>query len=166
MAKYKNKGNNMALKNKIHTLIDAWLLILILFSVISFGCGSDSEKSRNIKSEGSKRTQASSQVEAVDYAKLVGRWLRPDGGYIIEIQSVDINGQIKAAYYNPRSINVSQSLASQKDGIIEIFIELRDTGYPGATYTLKYDKGNDILAGLYYQPSIGQTFDVQFVRKE
>ena len=85
---------------------------------------------------------------------------------MIEIQKVDMNGKIEAAYYNPRTINISQALAAQKDGQIHLFIELRDVGYPGATYTLTYDKSNDVLNGLYYQPAAGQTFEVQFVRKE
>jgi hypothetical protein len=156
----------MAQKKAIHAYIKVWLVLIVLSFILAPGCNSDTETSKKMDSDTNKGSRAASQVEAVDYAKLVGRWLRPDGGYIIEIQNVDMNGKMNAAYYNPRSINVSQSLASQKDGIIEIFIELRDTGYPGATYTLKYDQGNDILTGLYYQPSLGQTFDVQFVRKE
>ena len=141
-------------------------LLLLIAGLVVGGCQSDSNQTAKNSSAKNSDIQKSSQAEPVDYAKLVGRWLRPDGGYIIEIQKVDINGKIEAAYYNPRSINVSQALAAQKDGVIEVFIELRDTGYPGATYTLKYDKGNDILVGLYYQPAAGQTFDVQFVRKE
>ena len=145
------------------------LSLLILFSSavgLSIGCGSDSGELSKKSDPKANKAQKATITEPADYAKIVGRWLRPDGGYIIEIQKVDINGKMEAAYYNPRSINVSQALAAQKDGSIEIFIELRDTGYPGATYTLKYDQANDMLTGLYYQPAAGQTFDVQFVRKE
>jgi hypothetical protein len=141
------------------------LSCLSLLTILVFiACNSNESTQKDTEKNPAPQKKVSS--EPPDYNKLVGRWLRPDGGYIIEIQKVDMNGQIQAAYYNPRSINVSQALAAQKDGIIEVFIELRDTGYPGATYTLKYDQSNDILAGLYYQPAAGQTFDVQFVRKE
>ncbi len=152
--------------NSLRSLVLAGTVLGVMASLALTGCQSDSNKTDKTISGKNADVQESIQTEPADYAKLVGRWLRPDGGYIIEIQKVDINGQIKAAYYNPRSINVSQALAAQKDGAIEVFIELRDTGYPGATYTLKYDQGNDILVGLYYQPAAGQTFDVQFIRKE
>jgi hypothetical protein len=96
--------------------------------------------------------------------KIVGRWLRPDGGYIIEIKRVENDGKLQAAYFNPRPINVSQAQVVQKDHELVVFIELRDVGYPGATYALTYDAARDLLAGRYYQPSLGQTFEVYFVR--
>jgi hypothetical protein len=96
--------------------------------------------------------------------KLVGRWVRPDGGYVIDIRKVDVDGTLQAAYFNPRPIHVSQARVTQKEGEIQIFIELRDVGYPGATYALRYNAKHDVLAGLYHQPAVGQTFDVAFVR--
>ena len=95
---------------------------------------------------------------------LVGRWMRPDGGYIIEIRNVDSNGLLEAAYFNPRPIHVSQARLTFVNKEPQVFIELRDTGYPGATYTLSYLPEQDMLAGLYYQPTAGQSFDVIFVR--
>lgn len=95
---------------------------------------------------------------------IVGRWVRPDGGYIIHIVDVEADGKLDAAYYNPRPIHVAQTEVAQgKDGP-EIFIELRDTGYPGATYNLLYEQDQDTLIGLYYQPNVDQYFDVIFVR--
>ena len=129
-------------------------------------CQSENDRQKTGISEKQTSTQQAAESKTLDYSVLVGRWLRPDGGYVIEIQKVDINGQIQAAYFNPRTINVAQALAAQKDGQIQVFIELRDVGYPGATYTLSYDQNNDVLNGLYYQPAAGQTFEVQFVRKE
>jgi uncharacterized protein (DUF2147 family) len=130
------------------------------------GCQSEADHQTNSSNQKKDLIQKSAEVQPADYALLVGRWLRPDGGYVLEIQKVDINGKIQAAYYNPRTINVSQSLVAEKDGKFQIFIELRDVGYPGATYTLSYDETNDLLEGLYYQPAAGQTFEVQFVRQE
>jgi hypothetical protein len=71
---------------------------------------------------------------------------------------------MQAAYFNPRPINVSQAEISRKNGGLEVFVELRDTGYPGSTYTLVYDPQQDMLSGIYYQASIGQSFEVIFVR--
>ncbi len=95
---------------------------------------------------------------------LIGRWVRPDGGYVIDIRRVDPAGKLQAAYFNPRPIHVSRAHVTQKQGEIQVFIELRDTGYPGATYTLRYNAEHDVLAGLYHQPAVWQTFDVVFVR--
>src|SRR4029077_4172261 len=33
--------------------------------------------------------------------RLKGRWQRPDGGYIVEVRSVDDTGRMDAAYFNP-----------------------------------------------------------------
>jgi hypothetical protein len=98
--------------------------------------------------------------------KLVGRWVRPDGGYVIDIRNVDADGKLQAAYFNPRPIHVSQARVTKGQEKPQIFIELRDVGYPGATYTLTYNSQHDVLAGLYFQPTVGQTFDVIFVRMQ
>jgi hypothetical protein len=98
--------------------------------------------------------------------RLKGRWVRPDGGYIIEINGIESNGRMDARYYNPRPIHVSQATVSNEDGVAKVFIELRDTGYPGATYNLLYKPADDLLVGRYYQPAVGQTFDVFFVRRK
>lgn len=42
-------------------------------------------------------------------------------------------------------------------------VELRDTGYPGSTYTLLYDPDKDALLGLYYQAVQRRNFEVVFV---
>jgi hypothetical protein len=95
---------------------------------------------------------------------LVGRWVRPDGGYVIDIRNVHADGKLQVAYFNPRPIHVSQARVTQKEGQIQIFVELRDAGYPGATYALRYNTEHDVLVGLYHQPAVGQIFDVVFVR--
>jgi len=103
-------------------------------------------------------------VSGDNFKNLVGRWIRPDGGYIIEIRNVDANGLLEAAYFNPRPIHVSQARLTVANKEPQVFIELRDVGYPGATYTLSYLPKQDVLAGLYYQPTAGQSFEVIFVR--
>ena len=96
--------------------------------------------------------------------RLIGRWVRPDGGYVIDIRNVHADGKLQAAYFNPRPIHVSRAEVTQKAEEIQILIELRDAGYPGATYTLRYNAKHDVLVGLYHQPAVGQTFDVAFAR--
>lgn len=97
--------------------------------------------------------------------RLVGRWQRTDAGYVIEVRSVDRLGAVEASYFNPNPIHVSEARARDADGALDLFIELMDVGYPGATYTLRYIPEYDALAGVYHQPTAGQDFEVAFKRK-
>jgi hypothetical protein len=100
----------------------------------------------------------------VEFDQLIGRWLRPDGGYIIDIRNISSGGKMEAAYFNPRPIKVSRAEVSRVKGGLEVFVELRDTGYPGSTYTLTYNPQQDMMIGIYFQATIGQSFEVIFVR--
>jgi hypothetical protein len=97
---------------------------------------------------------------------LMGRWVRPDGGYVLDIREARRDGKLDASYYNPRPINVSTSRVTRKEKRPYLFIELTDVGYPGATYDLSYDEQNDILFGIYFQPTVNERFEVVFVRME
>ena len=101
---------------------------------------------------------------ADDFQPLVSRWQRTDGGYVIEIRSIEPDGKIKAGYFNPRPINVSRAQAAMYKDHIKVEVELRDVGYPGSTYTLVYALEKDTLFGYYYHAASGQRFDVLFVR--
>jgi hypothetical protein len=93
-----------------------------------------------------------------------GRWLRLDGGYVLEIRAVDAGGTIDAAYFNPQPINVARAEATRDGSTLKVFVELRAPNYPGSTYTLTYDPGRDQLGGTYFQAALQQWFDVAFVR--
>jgi hypothetical protein len=95
---------------------------------------------------------------------LEGRWLRTDGDYIIEVVELDAQGNLRAAYYNPRPINVSKAEAYLEQPI-RLFIELKDAGYDGSNYNLTYDVSQDVLRGTYFQATYGQTYQVVFVRQ-
>ena len=111
------------------------------------------------------RTAAvTSSVGNIDANVLKGKWVRPDGGYIIEIRSIDPSGKIDAAYFNPNPIKVATAQLRQENGGLNVFIELRDTGYPGCTYKLSYDRGLDQLKGVYYQAAVKESYDIYFVR--
>lgn len=99
-----------------------------------------------------------------DLMALRGRWVRTDGGYVIDIKSVDPGGQLQAAYYNPNPINVSRAQATRSGAAVTVFIELRAPGYPGSTYTLIHDRQSDTLKGIYHQATLQQNFEVVFVR--
>jgi uncharacterized protein (DUF2147 family) len=102
----------------------------------------------------------------VDSKRLIGHWARTDGDYIIEINEILKDGKLKAAYYNPRPINVARAEFSKKDDTYTIFIELRDVNYPGSKYNLKYDPKSDKLIGTYFQAVQGETYDVEFSRSK
>jgi len=101
-----------------------------------------------------------------DASKLIGSWLRPDGGYVLELNSATPDGHLKAAYFNPRPINVAIAQWKLQDGHLRVFIELRDVNYPGSTYTLSYDPATDRLQGIYFQAVEQQQFEVFFERKK
>ena len=99
-----------------------------------------------------------------DVQRLEGRWVRPDGGYILELWDIKKDGSISAAYYNPRPIKVFSANWNHKDGKINLFVELRDFNYPGSKYNLQYDQKSDRLKGTYFQAVEKQTFNIEFVR--
>ncbi len=100
-----------------------------------------------------------------DPQRLIGRWVRPDGGYILQITEAGVAGTLKAGYFNPRPINVAKAEWRIKDGALTVFIELRDVNYPGSTYTLTYEAASDRMRGSYYQAVEKQTFAVEFMRR-
>ncbi|WCJ61020.1 hypothetical protein NXS98_07845 [Fontisphaera persica] len=104
-------------------------------------------------------------VEASSFKKLEGRWLRPDGGYVLEIKRAAEDGHLEAAYYNPQPIQVSRARASRMGSYVKVEVELRDVGYPGCLYTLLLEPGREnVLRGTYYQAALGETYDIQFER--
>jgi hypothetical protein len=104
------------------------------------------------------------EVALPDYKHLEGRWQRADGGYILELKEIDKDGTLKAAYYNPRPINVFKAKWNSKQNIINLFVEFRDINYPGSKYNLQYDPKTDRMKGTYYQAIHGETYDIEFVR--
>jgi hypothetical protein len=83
--------------------------------------------------------------------RLVGRWVRPDGGYVLAVQEVKKDGSLKAAYFNPRPINVGKAELRRKEAKLTVFVELGDVHYPGSTYTLQYDPASDRLKGRTFR---------------
>jgi len=96
--------------------------------------------------------------------RLVGRWLRSDSDYTIEIASVAPSGKLDARYLNPGPIHVERAESGMVDGLLRVFLELQDRGYPGSYYTLTYDPGSDSLSGVYHHLGVNQNFDVAFSR--
>ena len=126
-------------------------------------CGSNTETAPPPQAPGTNAA-ASATAVSPELAKLVGKWERPDGGYIVEIKSVDASGKMEVGYFNPNPINVSRAAAWRDKETTKLVIELRDVNYPGSTYNLTHDPQSDQLYGQYFQAAMQQTFDVTFAR--
>lgn len=117
-------------------------------------------------------TQANTRKNAISretkrgdrYERLVGKWMRPDGGYVIEINHGSPDGTLECAYFNPNPIHVSQAQVTSEGENIKLYVELQDTGYPGCTYNLTYDPVSDQLKGIYYQAAVQQSYEIMFNR--
>jgi hypothetical protein len=97
--------------------------------------------------------------------KFLGRWMRADGGYVLELRRVEQSGKVEAGYFNPKPINVSQAIWMQGADGFQVAVELNDVGYPGATYLLQHNTQTDRLVGKYTQPAMQQSFDIEFIRQ-
>jgi len=108
-----------------------------------------------------------SKAEAkVDLQFLKGRWLRPDGGYVLEIRQVDADGQLDAGYFNPNPIRVVSAKASKDGAAVKVYVELNDVNYPGCKYNLTYLPTQRQLVGTYFQAALHQTYEVAFEREQ
>jgi hypothetical protein len=96
--------------------------------------------------------------------RLEGNWVRPDGGYKLVIEDVKPDGSLKASYYNPKKINVSISNWKVENDRLQLFVELRDTNYPGSTYFLVYTKDKDVLEGTYFLAVTKESYGIRFLR--
>ena len=110
-------------------------------------------------------TIAQSQTKSIEYKKIIGNWVRTDGGYTLRVRDVKADGTVDVGYFNPGKINVAEANVSMQEERVKLFVKLQDKGYPGSTYTLYYSAEKDAFAGFYYQAKIKQTFEVVFIRK-
>jgi hypothetical protein len=158
MGKKANKPKKRVQKKRNKWLVPLICLVLVVLAVAalySFRNRASTEETATI----------STGKETPDFDTLLGSWVRPDGGYVIEIKKIHPDGKVDAAYLNPRPIHVSRSRVSERDGMIELVIELQDQGYPGSTYTLRHNPEYDVMVGVYFQAAVRQTFDVVFERQ-
>lgn len=126
-------------------------------------CGENEKKNEPVKQENEKHQEKISPP--AETAKIIGSWIRPDGGYNLEILAFN-NNTVDAAYYNPNPIIVSEAEWKIQDGFVYIYIKFDDVGYEGSYYSLGYYPDKDILMGFYYQAAMNQKFDVYFEREK
>jgi hypothetical protein len=116
--------------------------------------------------ESNRRTATTAKKDAGSEAfrSLKGRWLRGDGDYLLDVKAINADGKVDVTYLNPNPIHVSEAKAAREDSKVKLFVELRDTGYPGCTYNLTYDSQHDLLVGVYYQAAMQEKYEVVFER--
>jgi len=121
-----------------------------------------SEAGKTGQSEPSHQTLKSTSREA---QLLVGRWVRTDAYYVIEVRPLEEGGPLAVGYFNPKPINVGRAEFTDSIAGPVLTVELQDVNYPGSTYILTYDRVRDALIGSYFQAVQGTTFDVAFIRQ-
>lgn len=141
--------------------ITATLAGFVVVAVLLFAIGCGGSESSEESGE-----QQPNVTEAEELERVAGRWLRPDGGYILELSRSGPEERFKATYLNPRPIRVATTRVSRKNSAVRVYVELLDVGYPGSYYDLVYDRSNDRLIGFYFQAKMNATFDVFFVRAD
>lgn len=97
---------------------------------------------------------------------LTGKWLRADGPYTIEISSIEKDGVLEVAYFNPNPISGTKANWRMQDDKLRVFVVLNDVNYQGSTYELTYNERSENLVGIFYQAKVKQTFDVYFTKNK
>jgi hypothetical protein len=143
------------------------LLLIAVLAVVASGCNEGQDKGKTTEpASTSTETVSPRQKTTADKGVLLGDWTRTDASYQIKITELLDDGTMKAGYFNPKSINVASALWAFTDGVLKIYIELRDENYPGSNYNLIYYPERDLLAGKYFQAVERVTYDVGFARKK
>ena len=140
------------------------LMLFVIITVFVFSCNEPQKDKETEPQNTSSETVSPQQKTIPDKSKLVGEWTRTDAPYQIKITELLDDGTMKADYFNPASINVSSAMWAFGDGVLKIYIELRDENYPGSNYNLIYYPERDLLAGKYFQAVESVTYDVGFTR--
>ena len=140
-------------------------MLLAIIAVFVFSCKEAKEEDKATGTQNSSSEPVSPQQKTIpDKNKLVGEWTRTDASYQIKITELLDDGTMKAGYFNPKSIKVGSAMWAFADGVLKIYIELKDENYPGSNYNLIYDPERDLLSGKYFQAVERVTYDVGFAR--
>lgn len=139
-------------------------LLIISMAIVSFvACNSQNKQIKN-KEKSSTEKNIEATTETIDPQVLAGGWERTDGGYRLVLEDIKPDGTLKASYFNPNNIHVHQANWKLENQRLHVFVELRDTNYPGSTYTLTFNKDNDLFSGIYFQAAMNQSYEIEFSR--
>jgi len=145
-------------------------LFSIGIMILTISCNQPSQKEKPADAAAAtaseERSTPTAQPKPFDKDTLIGDWTRTDSPYQLKISEVLDDGTMKVGYFNPQSINVGKSSWKNSNGVLEIYVELRDVNYPGSSYTLYYFPEKDLLAGKYFQAVEGISYDIGFMRSK
>lgn len=145
--------------------IQILLLLFLVISVLTFSCNQKEERKETTEEPATNNAPVHQQQNKTPgKTVLIGDWTRTDAAYQIKITELLDDGTIKAGYFNPKSINIATAMWAFTDGVLKIYIELRDENYPGSNYNLIYYPERDLLSGKYFQAVERVTYDVGFTR--
>jgi hypothetical protein len=134
------------------------LAAVLLCTTLLGGCGKpDKAKEAPLASKGVATVQMTSAFE-----RIKGKWMRADGGYILEFKQLKPNNELDVAYFNPNPIHVGKARMYEERGFTKVFVELQDVNYPGSRYTLILNADKNQLVGNYFQATQQVDYEVAF----
>jgi hypothetical protein len=134
------------------------LTAVVLCTLLLGGCGkADKAKEAPLAAKGDAPVQMTSAFE-----RIKGKWMRADGGYVLEFKQLKANNELDVAYFNPNPIHVGKARMYEERGFTKVFVELQDVNYPGSRYTLILNADKNQLVGNYFQATQQVDYEVAF----
>jgi hypothetical protein len=135
-----------------------YVIASLVFSIMLSGC----EKTEK-PTESTAAVKSEAQVQMTGaFEKIKGKWVRSDGGYVLEFKQLLPNNALDVAYFNPSPIHVGKARIYEERGFTKIFVELQDVNYPGSRYTLILNAEKSQLVGNYFQATQQVDYEVAF----
>ena len=137
------------------------LTATLLFTALLGGCGkAEKAKEAPLAPKGEAPVQLTGEFE-----RIKGKWMRSDGGYVLEFKQLKANNELDVAYFNPNPIHVGKARMYEERGFTKVFVELQDVNYPGSRYTLILDAEKTRLVGNYFQATQQVDYEVAFEKQ-
>lgn len=93
--------------------------------------------------------------------KLIGKWLRNEGSYTLEIKAVNEDGTLDVAYFNPKSVELGRTEWMMYKNKLHVLVELKGP-YVLSNYQLVYDEETKRLHGTFFQAVEQETYSIYF----
>jgi len=137
------------------------LTAVLLCTALLGGCGkADKAKVAPLATKAEAPVQLTSAFE-----RIKGKWMRSDGGYVLEFKQLKENNELDVAYFNPNPIHVGKARMYEERGFTKVFVELQDVNYPGSRYTLILNTEKNQLVGNYFQATQQVDYEVAFEKQ-
>ncbi len=137
------------------------LTAVVLCTALLGGCGK-ADKAK----EAPLATKSDAPVQMISaFDRIKGKWVRSDGGYVLEFKKLKDNNELDVAYFNPNPIHVGKARMYEERGFTKVFVELQDVNYPGSRYTLILNVDKNQLVGNYFQATQQVDYEVAFEKQ-